>query len=75
MTCYDPMSKQDKKWFDNFFGITKKRKEQRWTLTFNKNVICFNVPYPVCVSQKKKMINSGEYRRFSNLFEITKFVK
>jgi len=44
-------------------------------LTFNKNVICSNVPYPVCVSQKKKMINSGEYRRFSTLFEITKFVK
>ena len=75
MISYNPLTKNDKKWFDNYFGVTQKKRDQRWILTFNKEVICSNIHYPTCVAKKNQMIKSGNYTKQEYLFKIIKFIK
>ena len=67
------MTREEKKWFDDYFGVTRDKQNQRWTLKFNDNVICSNVCYPVCMSNKNKMIADGGYTGMTYLFKIEKF--
>jgi len=73
MSWKNKQSKEDKKWFDDYFGVTQKKKDKRYSLTFNGNIICKNVNYPVCVSQRNKMIKTGQYNNMKHLFKITPF--
>lgn len=69
MSWKDKMTKKDEKWFDKHFNKMNQL-IKHYKLTFNKEVLLSNAPYPVCRAKKSELIRTGAYNSMEHLLKI-----
>lgn len=69
MSWKDKMTKDDEKWFNKHFN-RKNQPIKHYKLTFNKEVLLSDVPYPVCRAKKSELIRTGSYNGMEHLLKI-----
>ena len=69
MSWKNEMSKDDKKWFNDHFD-KKGKYVKKYKLTFHKEVLISNVPFPICVAKRNEMLKTGDYTNEQHLFRI-----
>ena len=60
------MSKENKKWFENYFNDEEKRYRLRW----GNEIIIASGSRSFCYAMQNKLKHDSKYSGFSNLFKI-----